>query len=119
MPYVQTISSSIESNIRSTNPTRQTLVEQLKVRTLIQKTAISCFLQKTRAKIHKASKTKNKPSLTHLLRPNDVQTSAFAHYPVAVKYSYEIVMGKTGNVKKKSQAVGGSSRFHACDFFLL
>ena len=28
-------------------------------------------------------------------------------------------MGKVENVKKKSQAVGGSSRFHACDFFLL
>jgi hypothetical protein len=46
-------------------------------------------------------KQKNKPSLTHLLRPNDVQSSAFAPYPVAVKYSYEIVMGKDGNVKKK------------------
>ena len=32
-----------------------------------------------------------------------MQTSAFAHYPVAVKYSYEIVMGKARNVKKKSQ----------------
>jgi len=30
-----------------------------------------------------------------------VQTSAFAHYPVAVKYSYEIVREKLGNVKKK------------------
>ena len=62
---------------------------------------------------------KKQPSLTHLLRPNDVQTSAFAHYPVAVQYSYEIVMGNRENVKKKSQAVGGNSRFHACDFFLL
>ena len=27
-------------------------------------------------------------------------------------------MGKVGNVKKKSQAVGGNSRFHACDFYI-
>jgi hypothetical protein len=45
-----------------------------------------------------------------------VQTSAFAHYPVAVKYSYEIVMGKAENVKKELQAAGGHSRYHACDF---
>ena len=48
-----------------------------------------------------------------------MQTSAFAYYPVAVKYYDEIVMGMVEKVKKKSQAVGGSSRFHACVFFWL
>ena len=50
--------------------------------------------------------TKKKHLFTHLLRPNDVQTSAFAHYPVAVKYSYEIVMGTVGKVKKKASLAG-------------
>ena len=28
-------------------------------------------------------------------------------------------MGKVGNVKKNHRLVGGNSRFHTCDFFLL
>ena len=47
---------------------------------------------------------KNKPSLTHLPRPNDVQTSAFAHYPVAASYFRKIVKDKVKKVKKKKQA---------------
>jgi len=48
-----------------------------------------------------------------------VQTSAFAHYPVAVPYSDKIVREKEENVKKNHRPVGGKIRFHACDFFLL
>ena len=48
-----------------------------------------------------------------------MQTSAFARYPVAVPYSYEIVRENRENVKKKSQGVGGNYRFHACDFFVV
>jgi hypothetical protein len=29
-----------------------------------------------------------------------VQTSAFAHYPVAVQYSYEIILASVENVKE-------------------